>query len=125
MRTMTFTLALLFASPVALATAPTPGYVQVQTSTDDTTTPADTTAPDTTDTTTPADTTSTDTTDTAVPGTTSDTSTSSSVTEAPRGNDFPWGLLGLLGLFGLMGRNRPAPAPVPTTQRTVTGTDRH
>ncbi|EYB67124.1 hypothetical protein DEIPH_ctg051orf0035 [Deinococcus phoenicis] len=131
------TLALIFAAPTALATAPTSGYMQVQ---DTSTTGTDTTG-----------TTGADANDGAAEqaGAAVDQAaqnTTDAVNNAvdPNGdgvvdsnNDgvadtrqFPWGLLGLLGLFGLMGRNKPVPVVHPgtpaagTTYTSTTTTDR-
>ncbi|MPY67527.1 hypothetical protein F8S09_12670 [Deinococcus sp. SDU3-2] len=145
------TLALIFAAPTALATAPTAGYLQVQ---------DDTTGTDTTDdfggtpgegdegvaedfgenvdqaaeeTGEAIDTAATETgeaVDTAVEDV-NDAVDPNNDGVVDANNDgvadtrqFPWGLLGLAGLFGLLGRNRPGPVPVATHTTTTSTTDR-
>ncbi|MFB9990383.1 hypothetical protein ACFFLM_00030 [Deinococcus oregonensis] len=128
------TLALLFAAPTALATAPSSSYVQVQdTSTDSTDGAAEQTGE-------AVDNAAAATGD-AVEGAAAATGDAveqagTNLTGADEGIDpngdgvvdannngkadtreFPWGLLGLLGLFGLLGRNRPATVTTTTDRR--------
>lgn len=127
------TLALLFAAPTALATAPSSSYVQVQdTSTDST----DGTAEQAGEAVDNAAAATGEAVDNAVDATgeaVDDAGAAVNNAVDPNGDgvvdannngtadtrEFPWGLLGLLGLFGLLGRNRPATVTTTTDRRPV------
>ncbi|WP_019009791.1 hypothetical protein [Deinococcus aquatilis] len=127
------TLALLFAAPTALATAPSSSYIQVQdTSTDST----DGTAEQAGEAVDNAAAATGEAVDNAVDATgeaVDDAGAAVDNAVDPNGDgvvdannngtadtrEFPWGLLGLLGLFGLLGRNRPATVTTTTDRRPV------
>lgn len=139
------TLALLFAAPTALATAPSSSYIQVQdTSTDSTDGAAEQTGEavdNAAAATGEAVDNAVDATGEAVDNaaaatgeavdTAADNLTGADEAIDPNGDgvvdannngtadtrEFPWGLLGLLGLFGLLGRNRPATVTTTTDRR--------
>jgi len=138
------TLALLFAAPTALATAPSSSYVQVQDTSTDSTDGAAEQAGEAVDNAAAA---TGEAVDNAVDATgeavdNAVDATGEAVDNAgaavnnavdPNGDgvvdannngtadtrEFPWGLLGLLGLFGLLGRNRPATVTTTTDRRPV------
>ncbi|ANE42417.1 hypothetical protein [Deinococcus puniceus] len=136
------TLALLFAAPTTLATAPSSAYIQVQ---DDTTDGAAEQAGEAVDGAAAATGEAIDDAAAATGEVVDDAAaaTGEAVDDAagnltgadeaidPNGDgvvdannngtadtrEFPWGLLGLLGLFGLLGRNRPATVTTTTDRR--------
>lgn len=127
------TLALLFAAPTALATAPSSSYVQVQDTSTDSTDGAAEQAGEAVDNAAAA---TGEAVDNAVDATGEAVDNAgAAVNNAvdPNGDgvvdannngtadtrEFPWGLLGLLGLFGLLGRNRPATVTTTTDRRPV------
>lgn len=125
------TLALLFATPTALATAPSSAYIQVQ---DDTTDGAAEQAGEAVDGAAAATGEAVDDAAAATGEAVDDAAgnlTGADEAIDPNGDgvvdannngtadtrEFPWGLLGLLGLFGLLGRNRPATVTTTTDRR--------
>ncbi len=128
------TLALLFAAPTALATAPSSAYVQVQDTSTDSADGAVEQAGEAVDGAAAATGEAVDDAAAATGEAVEDAGTNlTGADEAidPNGDgvvdannngtadtrEFPWGLLGLLGLFGLLGRNRPATVTTTTDRR--------
>lgn len=135
------TLALLFAAPTALATAPSSAYIQVQDTTDGTAEQAGEAVDNAAAATGEAVDNAVDATGEAVDDaaaatgeavdTAADNLTGADEAIDPNGDgvvdannngtadtrEIPWGLAGLLGLFGLLGRNRPATVTTTTDRR--------